>query len=604
MPKNNLRFVLPLSKHKPAAAPERAAIWFILLPEVCGLIWLGLIAGAVYIHAHASAQPPIYDAIQYYQKAYNFWEAIHKGRWVNPLNVEPTFRPPGTILMSYPTGFEPDPRSFYFRSVYFPVALLFLSVLIVAYRIKADFWRRLRAILTAIFFTTITVPYHFEFGAAGDYQLVWGFVDSFLTALAALAAACAWRGTDSAARTWVWAVATGVTSALCILVKPSGVLVAAIIGVGWVALALGSLVDCRPEPTWRLALRLFVGAGLIALIDLVVVAAALRSHYLSRANLAYGQSAIAVMKAELSLPLSLVWKVVNAGLGGAFIVWAALAVIICLWRLSATGAAPMTARSVAACLASLGALICGVWFWLWGSGGPSVIRYFTPFFVIVMVWLVPVVMEAWFRVPAMLRLLQSGVMVAAAINLIALLLVPRPSLAWQQFAGVGVAPVAFPRQSMEMFKQLVAQNVSQLVRFYLMSMDENDAMLESLVDQRSLLDHGSQSLLLQRPIDWQRSSTFRIAEIGAANLVLINPRQALAIPAGQKVNNLGEERGVFTAWADKLDASDGVSIFFSAPSTKILKVTDPVKFRDSLARLVASYGWNPTFARANHLGQH
>jgi hypothetical protein len=220
-----------------------------------------------------------------------------------------------------------------------------------------------------------------------------------------------------------------------------------------------------------------------------------------------------------------------------------------------------------------------------------------------MVWLVPVVMEAWFRVPALLRLLQSGVMVAAAINLIALLLVPRPSLAWQQFAGVGVAPVAFPRQSMEMFKQLVEQNVPQRVRFYLMSLDENDAMLESLVDQRLLLDHGRQSLLLQRPIDWQRSSTFRIAEIGAADLVLINPRQALGILAGQKVNNLGEERGVFTAWADKLNASDGVSVLFSAPSTKILKVTDPVKFRDSLARLVARYAWNPTFASANHLAQ-
>jgi hypothetical protein len=38
--------------------------------------------------------------------------------------------------------------------------------------------------------------------------------------------------------------------------------------------------------------------------------------------------------------------------------------------------------------------------------------------------------------------------------------------------------------------------------------DDNDAIPASLVDQRWLLDHGSQSLLLQRPIDRQRSSPF------------------------------------------------------------------------------------------------
>jgi hypothetical protein len=69
------------------------------------------------------------------------------------------------------------------------------------------------------------------------------------------------------------------------------------------------------------------------------------------------------------------------------------------------------------------------------------------------------------------------------------------------------------------------------------------------------------------------------------------------------VRDFREEQGVVTAWADKLGISDGVSIFFSAPSTKILNVVEPLKFRESLDQLVASYAWDPTFVEANHLSQ-
>jgi hypothetical protein len=569
---------------------------------MCGLVWLGLLATAIGIHTHATTQAPIYDGFSYYQKAYNFWEAVRVDKWFNPLNVEPTFRPPGTILMSYPFGFDPDPRGFYFRSVFFPGGLLFLSVLIAAYRIGDDFGARLRTILIATFFTTITLPYHFEFGAGGDAQVFWGLVDSFLAGLAAVAAACAWRGSAAATRVLVWAVATGFASALGILVKPSGVFVAVIAGVAWVAFSLGALVDCRERGVAcrRLALRLFVGGVLIALIDVAVVAAAFKSHYLSHENLAYGQGAIAIMKAELSLPLSLLWRVVNAGLGDAFVLWAALALIICLWRLSAKDSAPISVKGIVACLASAAALIFGVWFWFFGSGGVNQIRYFVPFFVIAMIWLVPVAMEAWNRVPSLLTLSLSSVMTAATLNLIAVLLVPGPSVAWQQFAGVGVT-AAFPPQTLEAFKRLVAQNPTKPVHLYIMSFGDNDAILDSLVDQRWLLDHGSQSLLLQRPIDWQRSSTIRIAEIGAADMLLINPPQARPDTAGEKVNNLSEEQGVLTAWADRLDVSDGVSVFFSAPSAKILTIIDQVKFRESLRQLVARYDWDSTFTKANDL---
>jgi hypothetical protein len=258
----------------------------------------------------------------------------------------------------------------------------------------------------------------------------------------------------------------------------------------------------------------------------------------------------------------------------------------------------MTARGIVACLANVVTLIFGVWFWFLGSGGATQIRYFAPFFVMAMIWLVPVAVEA--RAHPLLRLSMTSVMVVGALNLILVLLVPRPSLAWQQLAGVGVTAAAFPPQTLETFKRLVAQNRAHPVHFYIVSFDNNDAILTSLVNQRWLLDHGSlPSLLIHRPIDWARSSTFRIAEIGAADMLLINPLQAQFVDAEQKVNSLSEEQGVLTGWADKLNALDGVSIFFSSPSAKILTVTDAVKFRESLARLVARYAWDSRFTEAN-----
>jgi hypothetical protein len=579
----------------------RSALWS-RLPELCGVIWLAVLAAAIWKHTHSTAQAPIYDSFSYYAKAYKFWHAVHAGRWFNPLNLQPTFRPPGTILMSYPFGFASDPRGFYFRSVYFPAFLLFSSVLIAAYRIADDVRTRWRTILTAIFFTTITLIYHFEYpGGAGGY---WGLVDGFLTGLAALAAAIAWRGTRLEAAPLAWAATVSLASAMSIMVKPSGVFVAAIAGAGWMAFTVEQLAGVSGPLAKRLRVkrRLIVGAALIGLVDAVFVAAALGSGYLSRENLAFGQNAIAIMKAELRLPLSLLWLVVNTGIGGAFPLWAALAAIILTCALLTHRSMVAAGTLTVVLLASLSALSFGVWFWFIGSGGATQIRYALPFFAMAGVWLVPPTMRAWPSAPTLLKLSTFAVMIAAPLNLILVLLVPHPSAAWQNLTGVSVT-AAPPTETIEAFKRLSDESSGHPPNVYIISFDENDAILDSIVNQKSLLREEGASLVLHRPVDWVRPATLRVAEIIGANTLIINPGQATWAPPGSVVHNLAEEQGVLTAWADKLDASDGVAVFFSAPSTKILNIVDRVKFADSLNRLVARYGWDPTFAEANHLGQ-
>src|SRR5205823_5030849 len=127
----------------------------------------------------------------YYQKAYNLWTAIHGGHWFNPLNLEPTVRPPGTVLISYPLGFERDPRGFYFRSIFMPAALMILAALVAAHRRSRTMSHAWRGALIAVLFSTPSLFYQFAI-TPNTFASYWGMVDGFLSGFAALAAACAW----------------------------------------------------------------------------------------------------------------------------------------------------------------------------------------------------------------------------------------------------------------------------------------------------------------------------------------------------------------------------------------------------------------------------
>jgi hypothetical protein len=571
------------------------------MPEASGIAWLLLLGAAIWTHTHASQQPPIFDAFTYFEKAYRFWAAIDSGHWFNPFNVDPTFRPPGTVLMSFPFGFVPDPRGFFFRSVYLPAVLLFLSVLIATYSADNDIASRWRTMLLAMLFATATVVYHFEVGNwAGDY---WGLVDGFLTGLAALGCACVSRGTKLGARTWGWALLAGVISAMAISVKPTGTLVAAIIGIGWAVFSLGTLMELRSSSQLKTssAVPLLAGGGVIAAIDVLAIVAAVTSRYLSVENIALGRANIAIMRAELHLPLSLLWTQINVGLGGALVVWAILAIASWIYSALKSSGRAVQGRCRRALLASALVILFGIWFWFIGSGGATQIRYAVPFFMIGMVWLASAAEDVWVSAPALLNVAALTVAVAGPLNLVAILLVQEPSAGWQKLSGVGITTAAFPKPVLAAFKNLVDDDIVRSLNVYIFSLDTNDAMLQSTIDVRRLFHPSDNVSTVHRPIDWARPSTFRIAEIENATVLLINPEQVRQAPAGVVVSNLGEEQGVLTAWADKLGADDGVSIVFSAPTAKILTINDRARLEASLHGVIAEYFWDDTFMTQNGL---
>jgi hypothetical protein len=581
------------------------------LPEVCIALWVLFLGITIWAHIRITHQPPIYDALGYWWKAFNFWHALHQGHIFYPLNLEPTIRPPGTVLMAYPFGFNPDPRGFYFRSIFFPAVLLLLAALVAAYEPRSATRERWRVALIAACFSTPVIVYWFAI-IPSPMPSSWGLVDGFLTGVAALAAAAAWRSVKRASV--IWCATTATASALCILIKPSGALVAALIALIWAFLAYASIryraaVSLLAAERMA-ALRRFIGGALIiGAVDLAVLGAAVHSKYLSEANIAIGRAAIAVMNADLKVSVwSAFLTLVHTGLGAALTAWMLLAIAIAAVGWTSPKSRCRQPRDAmfhgGAAIAAILAVVSGLWFWLIASGG-GWIRYGMPFFMMAMILMVPAVI--WFSsyVPLVMNRCIIAVMLAALTNLALLLAQPNPSLAWQRWTGVNLSSGRL-FAGMAPFQRFVDTPRATALFVYSLDVgetDEADQTLSSLILQRWIVHPERPSLLIRRPLDWQRPTTYRIDEILSSDYLLFeperNPVARASAFANAYPNSIESEQSLFVAWASSLTPADGVEIVVDLPSARILQIRDKIALGKSLLRMISGRHWRAVFTNAN-----
>jgi len=132
------------------------------LPFLSLLLALTVLGVAVFSHVSLSQQPPSQDAVQYFVKAKNFWDSISQRKWFNPLNIEPTFRPPGTIVVSYPFGFSEGFHGYYFRSIFLPIVLFVFALWIAAKPSCSTLKSKWLLVSLCLAFSTLPLFYHFE----------------------------------------------------------------------------------------------------------------------------------------------------------------------------------------------------------------------------------------------------------------------------------------------------------------------------------------------------------------------------------------------------------------------------------------------------------
>ena len=191
------------------------------------LVLLGLLVAVVgFGIRHRTSRaiaPPMYDALSYFDKGEATWRALQQGEILDTFGAEPTRRPPGTTLLSFPFGFNPDFHGFLFRSVFIPI-LVWLAALVIALRpawgSPSGRWLGMGLVAGLL---SMPMFYHFEPRAGYFADDLWGFQDAFFASLAGLAVAV--LATAARQRSKLLLVVGAAAGAWTILVKPTGVLV-------------------------------------------------------------------------------------------------------------------------------------------------------------------------------------------------------------------------------------------------------------------------------------------------------------------------------------------------------------------------------------------
>jgi hypothetical protein len=577
------------------------------LPQFVLAIWLTFVAWAVWQHAERSEQPPIYDALSYFHKAKAFWGNLKAEHPINPFDLEPTVRPPGTVLMSYPFGFSTDVRGFYFRSVVFPIFLLVAAVYLVGYVAPMNHAERWDLPLLAMYLSSLPMFYHFEVSPGSSSPLYWGLVDNFLATMAALAAAVILRSARDLSLPWLTAGAF--LAALCFLIKPAGVFVVATLTAGW----LVTVLLCMPwpphrQPDERGILRfLLLGSASLVLILGPILITGFSSKYFSKDQVSLATQVLAVMEEEW-------WKITPAALhpmihtstgyplliGLAAMSWGSLI----QWRrghsLPTGWCKPMGAGlSTTALIACL----IGIWFWIVKTGG-SQVRYFYPFALIALICSVPFAQSHLARLSGPVKAALRATFVLHVAITGSLLGQTNPPIAWQNLVGINLSS-GTSKQELEMGQTLVDEvmTADTDASLYSIGMSASATVVESVLALHSEFTPQSPRLVVKRPVDWVRPSTYRLAEIYEADYVLFEPLRnhdaKAAAPAGMSVQDFRQETELFNAWFTGALNHQGLAVVSQTPTLRLLRVTDTRKLEAALRDLQGRYTWRPAFVAAN-----
>jgi len=581
------------------------------LPLITLILALATLGVLLFNRISLTEQVPIWDSFTYAQKAKNFWDTVHKFQflepqtWVSPLNIVPTTRPPGTILMSYPFGFSDKPHEFFLRSIFLPIILFVAALWIIAKpscRTLKDQWL---LVVLCLAFATLPLFYHFE--PSIDSTLIsptyWGLVDNFIASVAALATALVIQGVQKASKPLT--VCGIITSTFCLFIKPSGGFVMVSILLVWSIYAIvrykwqQNLLTRKYLIFSIITFILFYGSGLIL---------SFTSNYFSTKNMVYGKTAMKILKQE-SIFDSSSWQVLFSQLHTSF-GWHWLTLISLTLVFNFLGINRQSQKNSIKALpvdliSALGVLLIGLWFWLVATDY-SQIRYFFPFALICIVLLFPRIKEFYSDIS---HKYLKIVMVALVLPMLLLILLvsSEPSIYLQRILGVNLTSGSLVNE-VKQAKSLVedANQKKTDLTVYSIGTAPVTAIFGGVGLYEKLLHPNLNSFDLQYPLNWITESTFRFSEIVSSDYLLIdkpikNQLEAINVLKNTEVPNFPSETNLFHAWLSTINYDDAGLAVESETSLRLLKIIDRVKLEKALNQLKSRYKWSQVFLNANRI---
>ncbi|MFO1311882.1 MAG: hypothetical protein U1F41_07400 [Burkholderiales bacterium] len=571
-------------------------------PLIVVCLWLGGLAYALWQLALSSAQPPIYDGLSYFTKAKNYWEAASQRLLVNPFGIFPAVRPPGTILMSFPFGYDGDFHGFHFRSIFAPILVASLSAWLLLRNCLAG--RGSAAVAVSLTLAVASLPMFYSLEPAPDlpHHSVWGHVDAFLASIAALATA----GYMVSLRTrslW-WLTAGAAAAAFSLFVKPAGMIVMLLSGTAWFAFSCTWLVLDRDDQALRRRGTRYLRLGVAIIVALYATALLLSvsSGYLTRAEINYFRTGLSVLSGMRAAPWTLreIDSILAATIGYPFAALCLIGIAGSAWlACKATAIRELLCDiAIIGMVSGLAFLVLGIGWWMVTTSG-TMVRYIFPILLMPCVAFLPTIgLTALRSGPTVFRAVLF-VAFASALNLAALLLAPAPSLAWQRASGVNLS-AGRSNDAAEAAGQFLARNAtaSRRIVIYMFGAQASITTFESVINFAALT-HPAKKPEVQflRPVDWVRSSTYRLNEVLSADYLLVPPLRGYS-PLPRNGNHYLEDLAM-RAWASSLSIADGVEAEVSLPDLQLLKIVDRSALHKSMLAFVGKYEWSPDFNEAN-----
>lgn len=565
-------------------------------------LWLTYVGVMVWQHARESVQPPLFDPLTYIKKARNFWKAIDERLPFNPLDIEPTTRPPGTILVSYPFGFSFDFKGFQFRSIFFPIVCLTLAVFIVTglpmSRLEA-WW----AAAFAALFSSIPLFYNFDYNESFANSSYWGLVDAFQASVAALAIAGYIRSLKSLSV--IWLLTGAVLGAVTLLIKPSGLMIMALLTLSWMIVIAGMWRSGmkKNQPVAPLRNYVIIGGILMTFIYASFAALCFYSEYFSKENFAYAKQALKVMERVLKTPLNEIVILIISSFGIAAIAWIVITFVWIFMNLRTPSETRPRLTDIEAGFLLSTPVIWGLggWYWLVVQAGGNQVRYFYPFLVMGLVCMIPVSMVVLWNSRDRLRRFIQLLCILPAINIGVMLAMDSPSPAWQRFNGVNV--------TVGQDKEEVLQACVFLDEFYNRNENANlYSFFHGLPDvfinvaaYEQLIWHNRPIINIALMIDWVKGFTVKTDDLLNSDYILIR-KDFYGIADrldGRMKNTAFAENIIFQDWLSSLDTTDGVRPISDGSVLRLLEIVDRSAFEYAVATFVSTNTWRPEFIDAN-----
>jgi len=580
-----------------------------ILPLILLVLLIALIGIGIFRNTRKAVAPPIYDAVEYYMKAGNVWNAFHTQGLVNPMNVEPAFRPPGTLLISYPFGFSPDFRGFLFRLTFIPIVIFILAYWLLAESLVTKWSDRWLHLGVAAALASLTFFYQFEHNPKIPSPGWWGLMDAFFGSLCAMATALLLASVRK--RNILLAMAGGALAAFTPLVKPVGLLMIAVILWHW---AIEVLITHRPFiRMWRTDLRfrryLVTVLPFIVVIGAAVVLMCFNTAYISPENRQFAADCLRYVRSEKSIVavaavlgvLPKLLRELHSTVGwhgfAAFVILSLIGIVHAIRGMRRGKASENDLRFLGAFAAFCG----GIVWWMLFPG--MLFRYLFPFIMIFLVVLAP-------HFAAALRdfsLRTRGVFVIAAscplIFTLFLLYDPPSARKLQHLTGLNLSTGQYHTevaQGKRIYKE--ANRRQKNLVLYSTQPTPVSGVVQATGIYLAYKNPGTKTFGMVVPLNWHTGILIRRENLVSADYILFAPppnaASLQATLSRPDVRTFDDEQGLIEAWLTTASTDEGVEPL-GGDLLHLLRVVDHEKFNKAYSALIAAHHWRDEFMEGN-----